>query len=93
MKYALFIAEYPMCNTDVAMYQARRNWQDFLAHVKELVKREEHVAERLSDGCYQIKLDSGLKTLVDLVSKAHEYTIITRVMFLDQHPVWSITPP
>lgn len=89
MKYALAIAEMPKTtNTDAN----KRNWRDFLFRIQNDAKRPKDTF-LLSEGVWQLPLDTELPALGHLIQMAQDDGISIRILFLDDAPAWITHPP
>ena len=84
MKTFLIIAEHPKTGAEDS---DMLTWRTFLAAADKTVPPSKN-ANRLGQGLWQMKLDGGLHSLVELLKMATKQQIVVRVALLDEPPAW-----
>ena len=87
--HALVIAGFPAIDRNGP---EATSWPEFRNTADTLLQTAKGV-ERLQQGVFLIRLDSGLQALCDLEQVARSNQVPFRVLFLDQAPVFSASLP
>ena len=71
---------------DISQFSGKENWTAFLADIADA--RSEPNAEKLSENCWLIPLESDASYLSELVHAATSHRLAHRILFLDREPEW-----